>query len=167
MAALASPTTLAEIPSELIEIVARTAARDADKVRIFLDTFAKAPGMEWLAQKPVYLPGDFLLGLGAALRLLAWEQCGIAVHREAGLSSAHDALHDVLLALTHPEAKARVAHLPDAVLALTVERFAWSARAELDADVTLGQAEEEQVLEALADFLWANRPRERTGRGHP
>jgi hypothetical protein len=43
-------------------------------------------------------------------------------------------------------------------MVLFVERFAWKARDELDADVALHEADEEQILEALADFLWNHRP---------
>ena len=45
------------------------------------------------------------------------------------------------------------------VMRLSVERFAWTAPAELGTDVSLAEADEEALLEAFADFLWAHRPR--------
>jgi hypothetical protein len=44
-------------------------------------------------------------------------------------------------------------------MALFVERFCWNGRNELDADIILDKADEEAALDALADFLWMNRPR--------
>jgi len=159
MATPHAPLTFADVPAELIAVIARDAARDAVHVSQFLDALSAFPGGSWLAAKPVVLPADFLLALGAALRLWLWEQRQITTHREAGLPAARDALADVFRAVTDPEAAARIQDLPSRVLALSVERFAWNAGPELGVEVSLGEAEEDALLEALADFLWAHRPR--------
>lgn len=153
-----SPLGLADIPSELLLAIVYDATQDARRVAIFLDSFSQAPGMDWLAVKPASLPADFLRRLGAALRLWHWEMHGILIHREYGLPSADTAVRDTILALTDPAAAERIDPVPRQVFLLSVERFAWNARAELDADVTLGDVAEDTVLEALADFLWAHRP---------
>ena len=150
--------TLSELPAEMVSSVAADAARDADRVGAFLDAFGiKAP-----ADRPLHLPAAFLLDLGAALRLLAWEQQGLQLHREAGLPPAREVLADVLRQAANAGSSAPA--LPNHGLALTVlmlsvDRLAWSARGELNIDVALGEADEEAILAGLADFLWEHRPR--------
>ena len=142
MASFLSPIDLAKLPQELLVAVVHEGWRDADMVGHFLDAVSQSPPWQWLARKPVYLPAEFLLGLGAALHLHVWEWNGILVHREAGLPSAHEALLDVFQLLTDPESAAKTAQLPARVIALFMAKFAWTARVELNADVTLGEAEE-------------------------
>jgi hypothetical protein len=103
------------------------------------------------------MPAGFLLHLAAALRLLSSEAQGFFPHREAGLPEARQAIRDAFLALTDPDADPT--ELCVAVLRLSVERFAWSGPPDLGADVALDEAPEDALLEALADFLWAHRPR--------
>jgi hypothetical protein len=145
---------LSSVPPHLIQAVIRDAEHTADRVGAFLTTLGLQP--------PVRLPADFLLGLGAALRLLEWEQTGISLHLEVGLPPARQAMYDVVRVVTSPAEPAtaeRARSLAGRVMDLSVERFAWAGQVELNADVTLGEAEEELLLDALADFLWAHRPR--------
>ena len=136
--------------------MADEAERDADRVGLFLTTALKPP---------IHLPADFLLGLGAALRLFHWEQAGIHLHVRAGLPSGKQAMREVLAVAVGgaaPEVVERLQHLPRRLTALFVEQFAWAGRPELGADVTLRPAGEDALLEGLADFLWACRPRQAT-----
>ena len=150
--------TLSELPAEMVSSVAADAARDADRVGAFLDAFGiKAP-----ADRPLHLPAAFLVDLGAALRLLAWEQQGLQLHREAGLPPAREVLADVLRQAVNAGSSAPA--LPNhglalRVLMLSVDGLSWSARGELNIDVALGEADEEALLAGLADFLWEHRPR--------
>jgi hypothetical protein len=150
-----------ELPDALVAAVAEDAARDADRVGLFL----QARGLAGSPQRPARLPAAFLLELAAALRLLAWEQAGLRAHLDAaGLPPAAQALRDLFLAATGrlPGPPASPAGtLAYRVTALFAERFAWDARGELGAEVALGEADEDALLEALADFLWQHRP----GRG--
>ena len=50
---------------------------DAESVALFLQTLGLSP----TPQSPIRLDGDFLLELGAALRLLLWEHIGLTIHR--------------------------------------------------------------------------------------
>src|SRR3954451_7437938 len=162
MAVTPCPLPLSDFPPDLIQAVARDAARDADRVGVFLDALGRPPAGRRPQDPPLGLPADLLLGLGAALRLLLWEQQGIDAHRQAGLPPGRQALRDVFRAATgqaDPEAAGRARTLPYRVLTLFVERFAWAGRPELGADLTLGPADEDALLEGLADFLWAHRPR--------
>ena len=72
--------SLAAYPPELITGVAEQAARDADLTAHFLTAvgLAPAPG------KVRRLPSEFLLELGAAMRLLAWEVDGLDLQVRAG-----------------------------------------------------------------------------------
>ena len=156
MALIPSPYDPSRFPAELRRSVAEEADRDADRVALFLRTL----GLEASTNRPLHLPGPFLLELGAALRLLGWEDCGLSVHLDAGLPPSSQALCESLLTLAAPDitpgpGKDSLAYR---VLVLFAERFAWSGREELDADVALGEADGDALLEALADFLWDNRP---------
>jgi hypothetical protein len=110
----------------------------------------------------VHLPAGYLLDLGAALRLLAWERAGLDPAAVAGLPPAWQALRTVCLAAAADRNGTPPAEPPGTlarrVLAAFVEYFAWCGRAELAADVALSAADEDELLEGLADFLWANRP---------
>src|SRR4051812_6170692 len=90
MAVTPCPLPLPDLPPDLTHAVARDAARDADRVGLSLGARGLAP--------PLPLPAAFLLGLGAALRLLLWEQQGLDAHRQAGLPPARQALRDVFRA---------------------------------------------------------------------
>jgi hypothetical protein len=152
----ASAVSSALPPAELVEATAREAARDADRVGQLLHElgFVPSPG------RPVRLPAAFLLDLGAALRLLAWEQGGLHVHRDAGLPPAEQALHDAF-GLLAPKSGAEPRHsveLSRKVVALFAERFAWLGRHDLDADVMLDDhVDEDDLVGALAELLWKAR----------
>jgi hypothetical protein len=142
-----------DLPAEMVAAVAGDAARDADRSGLFLEQL----GLGATPEKPRLLPTGFLMDLGAALRLLVWEAEGFFGHRQAGLPTAEQAIRDAFRSLTDPEANP--ADLSVAVLRLSVERFAWNGQPELGADIALDEAHEDALLEALADFLWARRPR--------
>ncbi len=140
-------------PPDLVQAAADEAERDADRVGLLLTTLGLKPSIR--------LPVDFLLALGAALRLCHWEQNRIDLHLRAGLPPARQAVDEVFRTAAGnaaPGAAERSRNLADRVAALFVERFAWSGRAELGADLTLEPADEDALLDGLADFLWANRP---------
>jgi len=46
-----------------------------------------------------------------------------------------------------------------AARAVAVDRFAWSARPMLGAEVLMHDADEGQLIEAMAQFLWGQRNR--------
>jgi hypothetical protein len=153
------PNTYHGFPHELVQAVAHDAAGDADLVALFLMAFSKGGGWGNTNQTP-RLPADFLLELAGTMRLLAWEQQGIRVHLEAGLPASGVALRGAFRLLRDRAG----GHLPESpelllprILRLFTGRFAWRARAELGAEVLLGEADEDQLAEALADLLWENR----------
>lgn len=148
-----SDTSLDEFPTELVDSVKARAERDAVSVAQFMGCL----GLNATPEKPVPLPAGFLLSLAAALRLLAWEVRGFNFHREAGLPSASEAIRDAFERLLEKDAKP--SPICNTVGRLALERFAWAGEPELGADVAIDDVDEELFLDALADFLWANRPR--------
>jgi hypothetical protein len=153
MATNQSLPTVADFPPELTTAVMADAARDADRVGQFL----VALGLRLDPKTPLPLPARFLRYLAAALRLLSWEAQGFSFHREHGLPAAGEVIHAAFRSLNDPHADPT--ELCIGVMRLSVEKFAWTAPTELGVDVSLGDAEDELLLEALADFLWAHRVR--------
>jgi hypothetical protein len=152
MAPTTRPITIDNLPTDLVAAVAAEAERDAIRVAQFLGHLS----LQGTPDKPLSLPRGFLRSLGAALRLLSWEVQGFSFHRDAGLASAAEALGESFASLYDPDAD--TAAFCRAGLRLSVERLAWAGAPELGIDVAVDDADEDMVLEALADFLWAHRP---------
>lgn len=153
MATTAS-STLAEFPHDLVAYVADQAERDACCVAEYLNGL-RSSGEEtrWTAEA--------LLDLGAALRLRAWEEDGLTVHREAGLPSAAEAIGSVYRrGTTSGEEYSPLA--PDvplsfAVVDLSVGSFAWTGSTYVQAEILLGVPDESELVDAMARFLWEHR----------
>jgi hypothetical protein len=142
----------ADWPAEMVAAVAREAAQDAQRV----DWFLTALGHGAVPQQPRFLPPRFLLALGTALRLLAWEKQGFFFHQDLGLPSAQQSIRDAFRTLTDPQIDPTDVCLT--VLRLFVERFAWLAGQALQAPVAVDDLAEDQALDALAEYLWVHRP---------
>jgi hypothetical protein len=134
----------------LYHIVA-SATLDADRVAAFL----RLIGLKASPQQPIALPRSFLLHLGAAFRLLAWEERGFHFHGGAGLPAAEQVFGDTFSSLSDPGADPT--ELCGAILSLNIQRFAWHGPRDLAADVVLDELTDDAALDAVAEFLWANR----------
>ena len=158
--AVTSPLPLSDFHPDLLRALAQGAARQAEWVGSFLEEIGLAPVGRGPQDRPPRLPAEFLLSLGAVMQLLLWEQLGIHVHLDHGLPPARQALLDVLRTATgqaEAEAAERARSLASRVMVLSVEHLAWNGRVELGADVVLGEADQEALLEVLADYLWVHR----------
>lgn len=152
------PPSSAEIPADLIGAAVREGERDADRVAYFLDALGLA--RRQASDPPLRLPAGFVLDLAAGLRLLCWEQSGLLSHLDAGLPPACEALRAAFRGLTEPgipDTDPTSGALMPRVWALLIERCAWNGRVELDADLVLGDVEEDAFADALADFVWTHR----------
>jgi hypothetical protein len=157
MAASPCPIPSHQYPLDLILAITQNAARDADLVAIFLDALGLRTTGEGHARVPVRLPAFFLLGLASAVRLLAWEKNGLQVHRAAGLPSADEVFRWFRDPRPLAEKEQAAAQLGCRELAVFIERLAWNGGPLLGADVELREADEDTLVGALANFLWAHR----------
>jgi len=148
--------SISHFPPDLVASITRGALQDADRVCQFLD----ALGFKPTTGRPVRLPANFLSGLGAALRLLHWEQSGLRAHLDCGSPTAKEVLYETFRAAVDGsgDQNPTVSTLAFRVMVLSIEKLAWTAQSDLGGDVALGVADEESIMEALADFLWAHRP---------
>jgi hypothetical protein len=150
-----------EIPDALVQATAREAELDADRVGSFLAHLGLRPSRAGVEVVPLRLPHGLLLGLGAALRLSAWESNGARAHLPVDLPVSGAVIRDLFDAAADPsQAKRLEAHADELILRVFrtwVEYFAWGGRQEMDADLVLGEAEEETLADALADLLWNSR----------
>jgi hypothetical protein len=150
--AATDPSPLAAYPPELIAYVADQAERDALRVVQFISDLRES------ADEEIRLPGQVLLDLGAALCLRAWEEAGLTLHREAGLPSADDAIKDALTLGGSTAAPYPLdASLGVNVVLVSIESFAWTGASYLQAEILLDTPDEDDLVEALAHFLWARR----------
>jgi hypothetical protein len=141
------------VPPDMVDAVAADAAADADLVIGFFRAVGLAPA----AGRTAAFPGAFLLDLGAALRLWAWEAAGLNIHRDAGLPAARDAFRQVCLDAVKPAARDPNPPLHRAVVRLAADRLAWTGRRDLGATIALGDPDGDDLVDALARMLWANR----------
>lgn len=104
------------------------------------------------------LPDEFLLGVMLSVRLARWESAGITVQREAGLPDSRELIAHVARLFSGPELQRYVRDLSQRARQLFYERFAWRGHRELGApDIELVVPDDDALLRALADFLWAHR----------
>ena len=153
------PDSRREYPAELVQFATTEAERDADDVGAFLTTAGLAPPPGQTRD----FPPTILLDLGAVVRLRRWEEAGYSVHLDTGLPSARAALYHVIATLLTtattktPIASLGAGALARAVFEVAVNRFAWGARLILGTDIVLSVNDEDALVEAMAQFLWAQR----------
>jgi hypothetical protein len=147
-----------EFPAELVRKVRNDAEVDADCVAMFLDRLGL--GRKNPEDPPARFPAAFLLGLGAVLRVLGWEVAGYYPHKEGGLSSARQMLLDLLKWCQHDTPAQRdraVVQLCNKILSISATRFAWEGPEIIGVDVLIGPADEDVLVDAMAEFVWQSR----------
>jgi hypothetical protein len=150
-----------EFPSELVATITQHAVCDADSVGLFITELFGIVGREkGLARVQLRFPAWFLLELAAVLRLLAWEQDGVLMGLVARFPPWREALSHVfarLAASTRKSTERGDTPILLGVIGLLVEHFAWTGQADLGAEFILGEAEEDDLVNAVAEFVWAHR----------
>ena len=146
------------LPEELLTATVQEAEEDAVRVAQFLQVFCERidrdhPGCGLRENWRRLFSPHFLLELGGALRLLAWEEAG-NVQRHMNLPAAQPKLREVLLAAGNRSGEPALSRL---VVQTFAEHFAWNARSDLGAPISLGPIDEEVLAESLAQFLWTHR----------
>lgn len=142
---------LSRFPAELLDAVRDEAEASADRVAAFLHAAGWRPGQRLRCSE------EGLLALDAALRLLDWETRGITAHRAAGLPDAASALNAAVEAILGRADANSSRRTGVALLAVFAERMAWGAGRELAAQVELGEADDEALVEALANLIYDTR----------
>ncbi len=141
-------------PAEPIDRVVQQAAYDAGLTAHALAVvgLASPPG------KTRSLPREFLLELGAALRLMVWELDGLDL-QELGLPTAQDAITGAFLGAVQQirDPSYPASSLSRTVLEITIERFAWAGPRELQAEIMFETPDEDALVEAMARLLWDHR----------
>lgn len=105
-------------------------------------------------------PAGFLLELSAVLQLAAWEFKDQRHHVDAGLPCFEEAAADLARRSETAPAKFRQlisATLHSQVLRFSLENISWQGLDYLGTDVLVGEIDEEQFVDSLAEFLWTNR----------
>lgn len=143
-------------PTDLLLAWQKSGEFDAALVLSFLDQVGLTPAS---LGRPVVLPAHFLLELGAALRLLFWECQGSTAYVQAGLPTAREALcRAFTMATFNAKSEERVpTPLWEQVTAYANRQVAWHGLAELNAEIFVDFGDDEELLEAMAEFIWNNR----------
>ena len=106
------------------------------------------------------LPVGYLLELGALCQLRLWEDEGLTSLLPSDLPSSQQAIADILRRLTEAPQQFRdtsSCRLGHRVLQVVMEQFAWAGPNLLEADVVVGDVDEDALVESLAQLLWEHR----------
>lgn len=145
-----SEGTLA-LPDTLVSAIIRHAEREAD----FAAGVLKELGFDKLR-----LPAAFLLEFAALMELWFWDWQGLRPYLPEGVPSFDEAKKNLwdraAKGITEFEG-VNSTPLSYLLMQVWVEHFAWDARDHFDADVIVGQADEDQFVDLMARFLWENR----------
>jgi hypothetical protein len=142
------------VPDALVQAVTRHAERQADLTGSYLRASGLCPEGE------IRLPAAALLELAAVLELGVWEMRGLRTHLDVDLPSYREAAAELAArCMKGPEEFGGEDATPLSVRVLRVwtEHFAWDAPEMLDAEVVFGDAEEDDFVDLLAEFVWAHR----------
>ena len=143
------------VSDQEIRAVVRHAKRAAELTAAALDATGLFP------EKPISLPAAFLLEFAAVLELGLWERQGLREFLKTDLPSYSEAAEAML-------AKAKLgpaafggpddaSSLSSRVLQAWIRHCAWEGPDLLHADFILGDVDEDQFAQVLADFVWQHR----------
>jgi len=153
-----SRAAVVAFPAELVEAGRHRAEHDAERVIRFLN-----PLLERIAHRTDQFgtvddlkksfPTWFLLELAAALQVQEWErlQCLPAEHDLPPSSQLFDEL------LARLPLSGQTAHIHQRIWHFACHHFSWQASAEASAELLLDELHDDDLVNALADFLWENR----------
>lgn len=154
MAASARISSDVNLPTALADYARREAALDASAVLDFLAEAERRSGETW--ERPVRFPAAFLLGVGAAMRVLRWEISGIISHLECGLPRASQLLQHLMRVCLENTAEARdkwITQISNRISEIAVNCVAWQGHTILNADVVLGVGDDDELVNAIATFV--------------
>ena len=142
------------LPDAMVRAIVRNSEFQAELTAATIDA------MGIFKTKPVRLPAGFLLELAAVLQLGFWERQGLRTRLPADLPTYHEASQSLAERAAKGPAEfddlqaTPISHL---VTRAFIENFAWEGPDHLGADVIIGQVDEEQFADVLAEFVWQHR----------
>ena len=167
MSSSSAPSEAGETQRRSVErtlaAIIREAELQADLVARFLRSRGLKPTRtskpEGNPKLPQGLAADFLMELGAALRLRMWERAGLTEILPPGLPNAAESLASAAGRAAAGQGRgAADRDAPTEVLRACINYFSAAGRTELAADVVVPSAEDrDELLDVLADMLWEYR----------
>jgi hypothetical protein len=142
------------VSEQQVRAVARHAERQADLTAMALD----ATGL--FRNRAAVLPAGFLLELAAVLELGLWERQGLRPYLDIDLPTFPEAAEELAVRAKKGFAEfdgLDPAPLSRRVLQAWMQHFAWEGPDLLQADFILGDVDEDQFAQVLADFVWQHR----------
>lgn len=134
-------------------IVAR-AHRNAEMVDRWIRLLLKRPEGE------IVLPANFLLELGAIICLAEWESLGLRQFLPDDLPASRVAMYELGARAKKGSSEFEgpdAAPLSIRVFQVWLENFAWQGPELLQAELIVGNVDEDVFADLLADLIWKNR----------
>jgi len=143
-----------DIPDPLIRAIVHNAHRRADLTAATLD----ATGL--FESEAPRLPAAFLLELSAVIELGVWERQGLRKYLNVDLPTYCEAAAELAARAQDGPAAfegLKAASLSDRVLQVWVEHFAWDGPDLIGTEVVVGDFDDDDFVDLLAEFVWAHR----------
>lgn len=137
----------------MVRAVIVHAERQADLTAAYLDVIGA------LKSKPARFPAAFLLELAAVLELGLWERRDLRRHLDIELPTYREAMDRLVTRCRKGSAEfdgPNATSLSRQIMQAWIEHFAWDGPNVLNADVVLGEADENEFIDLLAEFVWTH-----------
>jgi hypothetical protein len=152
---LLTPAGPLVLSDQLVCAVVRHARRQAEMVGTCLDATGLFP-----ADCRRCFPAAFLLELGAVLELNLWELQCVRTYLTIDLPSFQEAAIELAARAEQGPAAFEGPHatpLSRRMLQVLIECFAWEGPNFFAANIVLGEIDEDQFAQVMADFVWPHR----------
>ena len=109
---------------------------------------------------PGELDTAFVLELSSVVVLRSWEEQDVRVHFDVDLPSYHEAANDFAKSAARGPTGlggSNADRLFTRLLNVYLENFAYEGRRAFQAEVLLGEIDEDKFVDILANFLWSHR----------
>lgn len=153
--------------AQLADAFAIAAQRNADRIAALVAELLAPGGTGRAASADGYEASDLqpalLLELAAVIHLREWETTGLIELVDLGLPTADEAIEQIATKLENGFvgfANIDSASLWYQINAIWCGSIAWEGEVVLGATIAIGPLDEDDLLDALANFLWTNRRRE-------
>lgn len=157
---MVSANELAAWPPELLNAVRRNAEFQADLTAACLDVLDQRIRDAGYAEGCKRLPRAFLLEFAAVAQLKHWELQGLGELLPSDVPSAAEASRDLYhRTTTDPDQFWHDDKTPLSrqVMQIWIEYFHWLEPGLVEAEIIVGHADEDLLIETLAQLLWQNR----------